>query len=263
MAFFFVSSVFFFFSLCLAGGGLYGLFPFFLFPFVCQSLNSPLPDQFHFFFIRFFSLVNGTICERYPLSPPHYLSLLTIPLLSRPVINQWLRGQRTFLYLHKNTIEGDRRKQTDEQTRTNLGLTKSRGWYRNTICMCIPDSIYGLTLAWVTSENSTMLLESDSSWLTVAGPYLVSSPLCSGVWCWLPLRGLQPQLPSLCSPATNSSPASRRQLSFASPYHFRIRRDFFVQASFVWFRAKTDSSALAAYPHSATKRKGTEAGFLI
>ena len=37
--------------------------------------------------------------------------------------------------------------------------------------MCIPDSIYGLTLAWVTSENSTMLLESDSSWLTFAGPY--------------------------------------------------------------------------------------------
>ena len=29
---------------------------------------------------------------------------------------------------------------------------------------------------------------------------------------------------------------------------------FHVQESFVWFRAKTDSSALAAYPHSATIR---------
>ena len=170
-----------------------------------------------------------------------------------------------------------------------------------------------------------MLLESDILRLFFTGPYLVSSPLCSGVWCWLPLRGSTPtsllfaslfssrnsslgsshhlsslgsshqlppllsshQLPSaaclspvqlptpLCSPATNclsallpptpssalqpptafcclplSWPAtnssllschqlppllsshqlplfgSRRQLSFASPYHFRIRRDF-------------------------------------
>ena len=110
----------------------------------------------------------------------------------------------------------------------------------------------GLSLAWVTSENSTMLLESDILRLFFTGPYLVFSPLCSGVWCWLPLRSstptsavrlspVQPQLLSrvqpptsallpptasllschqlpLCSPATN--------FSFASPYHFRIRRDF-------------------------------------
>ena len=81
--------------------------------------------------------------------------------------------------------------------------------------MCIPDSRYGLTLAWVTSENSTMLLESDILRLFFTGPYLVSSPLCSvsGVDCpsALPrqplcsplscpvstaLRRLQPQLPS-------------------------------------------------------------------
>ena len=151
--------------------------------------------------------------------------------------------------------------------------------------MCIPDSRwYGLTLAWVTSENSTMLLESDILRLFFTGPYLVSSPLCSvsGVDCpsvvssrnslsaLLPPTLLSPvQLPTLCSPATNSAlschqlssllsnhqlplSGSRRQLSFASLYHFRIRQDFFVQESFVWFRAKTDSSALAAYPHSAT-----------
>ena len=51
--------------------------------------------------------------------------------------------------------------------------------------MCIPDSRYGLTLARVTSENSTMLLESDILRLFFTGPYLVSSPLCSvsGVDC--------------------------------------------------------------------------------
>ena len=66
----------------------------------------------------------------------------------------------------------------------------------NTTCMCIPDSRYGLTLAWVTSENSTMLLESDILRLFFTGPYLVSSPLCSvsGVDC--PSVDPQPQLPS-------------------------------------------------------------------
>ena len=107
-----------------------------------------------------------------------------------------------------------------------------------------------LSLAWVTSENSTMLLESDSSWLTLAGPYpmlpRLSAPV-SGVDS--PVRGSTPtsavrlsavqpptasllssrQLPSarLSAVQPQLPPAgSRRQLSFASPYHFRIRRDF-------------------------------------
>ena len=120
----------------------------------------------------------------------------------------------------------------------------------------------GLSLAWVSSENSTMLLESDILRLFFTGPYLVSSPLCSGVWCWLPLHSSTPtsllllasllsshqllspvQLPTASAPVqlpTASAPVqlptvslwslplsgSRRQLSFASPYHFRVRRDF-------------------------------------
>ena len=78
--------------------------------------------------------------------------------------------------------------------------------------MCIPDSRYGLTLAWVTSENSTMLLESDILRLFFTGPYLVSSPLCSvsGVDC--------PSVVSsrnclLSCPATNASLLSCHQLS--------------------------------------------------
>ena len=86
--------------------------------------------------------------------------------------------------------------------------------------MCIPDSRYGLTLARVTSENSTMLLESDILRLFFTGPYLVSSSLCSRVWCWLPLRSSTPtsavrlsallanyQLPSLCSPVQLPTPS--------------------------------------------------------
>ena len=159
-----------------------------------------------------------------------------------------------------------------------------------------------LSLAWVTSENSTMLLESGILRLFFTGPYLVSSPLCSvsGVDCpsvdprqplcsplscpvSTALRSLQPQLPSLCSPATNChsrvqpptvfcclplcSPATNSlspvQLPTAScwvasstlvrvPLPLPDTARFQVQESFVWFRAKTDSSALAAYPHSAT-----------
>ena len=104
-----------------------------------------------------------------------------------------------------------------------------------------------------------MLLESDSSWLTLAGPYpmlpRLSAPM-SGVdrpCPWIHanlllfasllsshqlsaacLSAVQPQLPSAGSrrplpPAVQrqlSSAGSRRQLPFASPYHFRIRRDF-------------------------------------
>ena len=55
----------------------------------------------------------------------------------------------------------------------------------------------GLSLAWVTSENSTMLQESDILRLFFTGPYLVSSPLCSvsGVDC----PSVDPRQP-LCSP---------------------------------------------------------------
>ena len=117
---------------------------------------------------------------------------------------------------------GENRK-TNEQTK--LGVTKGRERCCNTICMC------RLSLAWVTSENSTMLLGSDILRLFFTGPYLVSSPLCSvsGVDCpsvdprQLPLLLSNYQLLSW-SPATNSSVVScptlsrsRRQLSFSGP----------------------------------------------
>ena len=70
----------------------------------------------------------------------------------------------------------------------------------NTTCMC------RLSLAWVTSENSTMLLESDSSWLTLAGPYpmlpRLSAPV-SGVDC----PSVDPRQP-LCSPLSVQPPTA-------------------------------------------------------
>ena len=141
---------------------------------------------------------------------------------------------------------GENRK-TNEQTK--LGVTKGRGRCCNTICMC------RLSLAWVTSENSTMLLGSDILRLFFTGPYLVSSPLCSvsGVDC----PSVDPrQLPLLVLASLSSLPLSgpRRQLSFASPYHFRVRRDFMSKNPLSGFAPKQtiESSALAAYPHSAT-----------
>ena len=161
----------------------------------------------------------------------------------------------THISLPTQEYDRGRQEKTNRRTNTNkLGVNQEQRKVCNTTCMCIPDSRYGLTLAWVTSENSTMLLESDILRLFFTGPYLVSSPLCSvsGLDCpsvdprqplcsplscpvSTALRGLQPQTPLLVSshqllcwsPATNClSTGSRRQLSFASPYHFRVRRDF-------------------------------------
>ena len=116
----------------------------------------------------------------------------------------------------------------------------------------------GLSLAWVTSENSTMLLESDSSWLTLAGPYpmlpRLSAPV-SGVDCPCPFfHANSLLLASLLSSRQLPSAGSRRQLSFASPYHFRIRRDFMSKNPLCGFAPKQtiESCALAAQPHSAT-----------
>ena len=77
----------------------------------------------------------------------------------------------------------------------------------------------------------------------------------------LSLSGLQPPTASLgLLPPTASAPVQLPTASLwvASSTLVRVplplpdTARFQVQESFVWFRAKTDSSALAAYPHSAT-----------
>ena len=110
----------------------------------------------------------------------------------------------------------------------------------------------GLALAWVTSENSTstgMPTSFDS--IFFAGPSLLCYCLRSPVLT-APVRG---STPTLCCPVANclSAPLSS-QLSFASPYHFRIRRDFRSKNPLSGFAPKQtkESSALAGNPYSAT-----------
>ena len=242
--FFFVSFVFFFllfFSRCSQG-------PYCIFS-SSSSARFPTPsslDSFLFFFIRFFFiLVNGAIVKRYPLTPPHYLSLLTMSS-SLPAGDQLVvRGGNAhfFTYTRIRSRETGENRKTNEQTK--LGVTKGRGRCCNTICMC------RLSLAWVTSENSTMLLGSDILRLFFTGPYLVSSPLCSvsGVDCpsvdprQLPLLLSNYQLLLLVSchqlPTASLWVASSTLIRLPVPLPGTAR--FHVQESFVWFRAKTDN----------------------
>ncbi len=71
----------------------------------------------------------------------------------------------------------------------------------------------GLSLAWVTSEISTMLLESDilRLFLTHCRWTLshAASPLCSGVWCLtVPVRGSTPTSAVRLSPVRPQLPSA-------------------------------------------------------
>ena len=112
-------------------------------------------------------------------------------------------------------------------------------------------SVCGLSLAWVTSENSTstgMPTSFDS--IFFAGPYLVCYCLWSPVLT-APVRGSTPTLfcSPLCCPTPTALVRVPRQLplsSFVQPTLIRVplplpdTARFQVQESFVWFRAKTD-----------------------
>ena len=93
------------------------------------------------------------------------------------------RGLHIFLYRYKNTIWGTGENKTNEQL---LGVNSRAK--RGVMQHYISDSIYGLTLAWITSENSTKLLE-----CRLIFPHCgwtlshAASPLCSGVHCRPPL----------------------------------------------------------------------------
>ena len=125
----------------------------------------------------------------------------------------------THISLPTQEYDRGRQEKTNRRTNTNkLGVNQEQRKVCNTTCMCIPDSRYGLTLAWVTSENSTMLLESDILRLFFTGPYLVSSPLCSvsGVDCPSVLPRQLLLFASLLS-SRNSSLGSSHQLPVSCP----------------------------------------------
>ena len=175
----------------------------------------------------------GHCVKRYPLTPTtlSQSSNHVFFLAGRWSTSGWGGNAHFFTYTRIRSRETGENKQTNKHEQT-WGYQEQRE-VCNTTCMCIPDSRYGLTLAWVTSENSTMLLESDILRLFFTGPYLVSSPLCSvsGVDCpsVLPRQlllfasllssrnsslgsshhssaGLQPPTPSRVQPPTPLSP---------------------------------------------------------
>ena len=95
----------------------------------------------------------------------------------------------------------------------------------------ISDSIYGLTLAWITSENSTKQLECRHLLTRTSSLDPIFCCLASLLGCPLSLSVVPRQLPVR---------------SFLQPTLFRVplplpdTARFQVQKPFVWFRAKTD-----------------------
>ena len=110
----------------------------------------------------------------------------------------------------------------------------------------ISDSIYGLTLALITSENSTKQLECrhlDS--IFFAGPYLLPTGLSARVstvdrLCLCPVANSQLRAPFFNSLLASPSTSGHGENSSPKP--------------FVWFRAKTDKGivCLAGHLHSVT-----------
>ena len=142
---------------------------------------------------------------------------------------------------------GNRRKKNKRTKRTIcLGLTQEQK--ESYATLCIPNSIYRLTLAWVNSENSTKQLEcrliltrSSSLSLDPISCSLVSLLRClvSGVDCPCPCPVAN------CHFEPNSllaSPSTSGHGEISSP------------KPFVWFRAKTDKGivCLVGHLHSVT-----------
>ena len=151
-------------------------------------------------------------CNVTPLAPT-YVTSSSNHVTSWPASDQLVvpRGVTHISCHYKNTIEGTGENKTNEQTRTKrLGLTQEQ---KGSMQHYISDSIYGLTLAWITSENSTKQLECrhlDSIFFTVAGTSChAASPLCSSVHCQLPLSVSRRQL--LSAPFSNQ--LSSRKIS--------------------------------------------------
>ena len=178
--------------------------------------------------------------------PPHVHHSSNHSLLGRRSTSCSERCNAHFLPLQE--YEGTGENKTNEQTRTIcLGLTQEQK--ESYATLCIPDSIYGLTLAWVTSENSTKQLE--CRLILTRSSSLSLDPIS----CWLASL-----LRCLVSTASVRFPSPTAVSSFSQPTLFRVplplpdTARFQVQKPFVWFRAKTDKGivCLAGHPHSVT-----------
>ena len=108
----------------------------------------------------------------------------------------------------------------------------------------ISDSIYGLTLAWITSENSTKQLEYRH--------LLTRSSLLDPIFS-ATVSGVDRICP--CPVANCLSAPFSNQLSSCVPLPLPATPRFQVQKPFVWFRAKTDKGivCLAGHLYSVTE----------
>ena len=161
-----------------------------------------------------------------------YCSLRVLVMMHAHNLKYWL------LRLQVYTIERAGGKRTNEQT---LGLSQVQKGSYVTLCVC------RLTLAWISSENSTTLLECQ--------PILTKfHPL---VWT------LSHADSSLCCPVSTALSVVRRHLPFSSPFVQLPSRvplptsghdEISSPKHFVWFRAKTDKGivCLADLLHSVT-----------
>ena len=121
-----------------------------------------------------------------------------------------------------------------------------------------------LTLAWVTSENSTKQLECRHLLTQSSSLDPILSPTVSGVDRICPWFHANSSADSpLCCPVANCSrpgpvvnclsASFSNQLSFRVPLPLPDTARFQVQKSFVWFRAKTDKGIVCSgHPYSAT-----------
>ena len=155
------------------------------------------------------------------------------------------RGATHISCHHKNTIEGTREKQ-NKRTNTNNMLGVNSRAKRGVIQHYISDRIYGLTLAWITSENSTKQLESR---------YL-DSIFFAGLYIMLPRLSAQVStLDRLCPcPVANSVSSFIQATLFSRPVTTSGHTEISIPKPFVWFRAKTDKGivCLSGHLHSVT-----------
>ena len=111
----------------------------------------------------------------------------------------------------------------------------------------ISHSIYGLTLAWITSKNSTKQLECRHllTRSSFTGPYLLCYCLTA------PVSGVNCPCPWFHANCL-SAPFSNQLFHVPLPLPDTVR--FQVQKPFVWFRAKTDKGivCLAGHLYSVT-----------
>ena len=178
------------------------------------------------------------ICD-VPRSAPDTSTPRSISLLGRWSTSGSDRGIAHFFTATRNTIKGAGGKRTNEQHEPGVN---SKCKTRSYATLCIPVSIYRLTLAWVSSENSTT---HEESWLilTRLSPLLWTSSHPAGlsaVRCRLVNRVTLRQMPS---------PSPLVQLPSRVPLPTSGHVEISSPKPFVLFRAKTDKGIVCLVDH--------------